>query len=371
MTPDEPPARTPDRPTGPTRLEAWAVDGIGEVEPGTDLAGMIADVLAADLRDGDVVLVTSKVVSKAEGRVHERDRERAIADETVRVVARRGPTLIVENRLGLVMAAAGVDASNVTAGHVVLLPVDPDASARTLRERLHDATDRNVAVIVTDTAGRAWRAGQTDIAIGVAGLDPLDDFTGTTDSYGNALAVTAPAVADELAATAELVTGKLGRRPVSVVRGHGHRVLPVGEHGPGADALLRPREQDMFALGAREAVVAAVRGRDADCFGTPAGPDEVLEALESAGLGGEVVGISVRVQLPSGRRTRGTGEGTTDERDQVVAAERARLIAHAHGWVPHSDTGAAPEAGPGAGPGGTRDAAGNTGDQVTLSPMAP
>ena len=167
------------------------------------------------------------------------------------------------------MAAAGVDASNVAAGHVVLLPEDPDASARAIRERVYDETGRNVAVLVTDTAGRAWRTGQTDLAIGVAGLEPLDDFAGRTDSYGNELAVTAPAVADELASLAELVTGKLGGRPVSVVRGLAERVLPAGEHGPGAVVLIRPREQDMFALGAREAVLAAVRGDQADCFGSP------------------------------------------------------------------------------------------------------
>jgi coenzyme F420-0:L-glutamate ligase/coenzyme F420-1:gamma-L-glutamate ligase len=312
------------------------------------------------------VLVTSKVVSKAEGRVAEADREQVVGDETVRVVARRGPTRIVENRLGLVMAAAGVDASNVTPGHVVLLPTDPDASARALRERLHAATGRNVAVIVTDTAGRAWRTGQTDIAIGVAGLDPLHDFSGTTDSYGNPLAVTAPAVADELAGTAELVTGKLGGRPVSVVRGSGTPVLPVGEHGPGSKALVRPREEDMFALGAREAVVAAVRGRDPDCFGRPAEPEEVLTALESAGLSATLVGISVRVQLPPARRTpvEGAEAAPPDVRDQVVAAERARLVAHAHGWRPHSDPGAQHAT-------HTTHTTDENWDHVTLSPIAP
>src|SRR3954462_13837 len=225
-----------------THLEAWPVEGIGGIERGTDLAAL---VVQAHVEDGDVVLLTSKVVSKAEGRVRAGDREEAIRDETVRVVARRGPTSIVENHLGLVMAAAGVDASNVEAGHVVLLPEDPDASARAIRERVHDQTLRNVAVLVTDTAGRAWRTGQTDLAVGVAGLWPLDDLAGSTDSYGNELAVTAPAVADELASLAELVTGKLGGRPVSVVRGLAERVLPPGEDGPGAVVLLRPRDQDM------------------------------------------------------------------------------------------------------------------------------
>ena len=148
------------------------------------------------------------------------------------------------------MAAAGVDASNVAPGTVVLLPEDPDATARSLRVRVHAETGRNVAVVVTDTAGRAWRAGQTDLAIGAAGIEPLDDHAGRTDPYGNPLAVTAPAVADELASVAELVTGKLAGRPVAVVRGIAARVLPAGEHGPGARALVRPRHADMFGLGA-------------------------------------------------------------------------------------------------------------------------
>jgi len=322
-------------------LEAWAVDGIGEIVEGTDLASLLDGV---DLRDGDVVLVTSKVVSKAEGRVRRGDREAAIRDETVRVVARRGPTSIVENHLGLVMAAAGVDASNVATGHVVLLPTDPDASARVLREGLQERSGRNVAVVLTDTAGRAWRTGQTDIAVGVAGIESLDDHAGRTDSYGNPLAVTAPAVADELASVAELVTGKLGGRPVSVVRGLADRVLPSGQHGPGARALIRPRDQDMFALGAREAVVAAVRGREPGSFGTPAAPEELVAALDSCGLAGTVEGVSVRVQLPE-----------SGARDQVVAAERVRLVAHAHGWRPHSDS-ATPD---------------DRGEHVTISPRSP
>jgi coenzyme F420-0:L-glutamate ligase/coenzyme F420-1:gamma-L-glutamate ligase len=304
-------------------LEAWAVDGIDEVTRDTDLGAVLVGL---DLRDGDVVLVTSKVVSKAEGRVREGDREEAIRAETVRVVARRGPTSIVENHLGLVMAAAGVDASNVSPGHVVLLPEDPDGTARTLRERVYDETGRNVAVVVTDTAGRAWRTGQTDLAVGVAGLEPLDDFVGRTDSYGNELAVTAPAVADELASVAELVTGKLGGRPVCVVRGIAERVLPPGTHGPGASALVRPREQDMFALGTREAVVAAVRGDHGDCFGSPASIGEMVAALEWCGFTAEPAGLSVHVTLPE------------DDRGRVAAVERVRLLAHAHGWLPHSDT---------------------------------
>ena len=284
------------------------------------------------------MLVTSKVVSKAEGRVRAGDREAAIREETVRVVARRGPTSIVENHLGLVMAAAGVDASNVTTGHVVLLPEDPDASARTIRERVYDETGRNVAVLVTDTAGRAWRTGQTDLAIGVAGLEPLDDFAGSIDSYGNELAVTAPAVADELASLGELVSGKLGGRPVSVVRGLAERVLPVGEHGPGARrADPSPRAGHVRARGPRGRV-AAVRGDQADSFGAPATPEEMLAALEWCGLPARVDGFSLHVTLPP------------DDRDQVAAVERVRLLAHAHGWRPQSDT---------------------LGDTVTVSPASP
>ncbi len=267
-----------------THLEAWSVAGIGEVTPQTDLATLVADL---DLRDGDVVLVTSKVVSKAEGRVRPGPREQWIGEETVRVLATRGSTAIVENRLGLVMAAAGVDSSNVPAGESVLLPQDPDASARDLRERVHAATGRNVAVVVTDTAGRAWRTGQTDLAVGVAGIDPLESFAGRRDDYGNELAVTAPAVADELAGVAELVSGKLGGRPVSVVRGLAERVLPPGGHGPGARSMVRPRDEDLFALGAREAVLAAVRGEQPDCFGSPASAEEVRAALVSCGLAAE------------------------------------------------------------------------------------
>ncbi|MBV9830342.1 MAG: coenzyme F420-0:L-glutamate ligase [Marmoricola sp.] len=306
-----------------TGYSVLPVTGVGEVRAGDDLAALLAG--ATDLRDGDVLVVTSKVVSKAEDRVVGGTKEDAVAAETARVVARRGGTSIVRHHLGLVMAAAGVDASNTAPGTVVLLPLDPDASARALRARLHEETGLNVAVLVTDTAGRAWRTGQTDLAIGCAGLDPLDDHAGRVDSYGNALAVTAPAVVDEVAGLAELVTGKLGGRPVSVVRGLGDRVLPAGTHGPGAASLVRARSEDMFALGAREAVLAAVRGTDHDCFGQPAPLEDAEEALRSCGLAAEPTGGSLRIALPD------------EQRDRVVAAERVRLVAHAIGWRPHSD----------------------------------
>ncbi|MBC7290741.1 MAG: coenzyme F420-0:L-glutamate ligase, partial [Actinotalea sp.] len=177
----------------PVRLEVWAPAGLGEVRPGDDLGVLVGDLLAADggLRDGDVVVVTSKVVSKAEGRVvRAADREDAITAETVRVVATRphpdgtGALRIVENRLGLVMAAAGVDASNTPDGTVLLLPEDPDASARRLRGALQRRFGVRLAVVLSDTAGRPWRAGLTDMAIGVAGLRPLLDLRGGVDAQG-------------------------------------------------------------------------------------------------------------------------------------------------------------------------------------------
>lgn len=245
-------------------LTAWGVPGIGEVRPGDDLAALLGDALAADaaarpstaLADGDVLVVTSKVVSKAEGRVVQaEDREAAITAETVRVVATRehpgGVTRIVENRLGLVMAAAGVDASNTDEGTVLLLPVDPDATARALRAALGERFGVTVGVVVSDTAGRPWRQGQTDIAIGAAGVRVLDDLRGSTDTHGRPLQVSMAAVADEIAAAAELVKGKATGRPVAVVRGLAHVV--TGEDGPGARVLVRTGPDDMFAEGTAEA----------------------------------------------------------------------------------------------------------------------
>jgi coenzyme F420-0:L-glutamate ligase/coenzyme F420-1:gamma-L-glutamate ligase len=218
---------------------------------------MLVAALAAEdfaLADGDVVVVTSKVVSKAEGRAVRVDREEAITAETVRVVARRGSTRIVETRHGLVLAAAGVDATGTEPGTVLLLPVDPDASARALRSRLLELAGVDVAVVVTDTMGRAWRTGQTDQAVGVAGLTPLDDLRGRDDGHGNVLEVTVAALADEVASAADLVKGKLGRRPFAVVRGLAART--TREDGPGAAALVRPADEDMFRLGARDVVPA-------------------------------------------------------------------------------------------------------------------
>ncbi|MFC5722194.1 coenzyme F420-0:L-glutamate ligase [Streptomyces gamaensis] len=252
---------TPDSPA----FTVWTLPGVPEVRPGDDLVKLVAAAATADgrpgLADGDILLVTSKIVSKAEGRVAAApDREAAIDAETVRVVARRGTLRIVENRLGLVMAAAGVDASNTPAGTVLLLPEDPDATARALRAGLRETLGVDVGVVVTDTFGRPWRNGLTDAAIGAAGVRVLDDLRGGTDAHGNALGATVVAVADELAAAGDLVKGKAGGLPVAVVRGLGH-LVGGADGGAGARALVREPGNDMFRLGTSEAVREAVRLR--------------------------------------------------------------------------------------------------------------
>jgi coenzyme F420-0:L-glutamate ligase/coenzyme F420-1:gamma-L-glutamate ligase len=244
-------------------LTIFAIPGIGEIAPGDDLGQLIATALlraidtgsAAPLEDGDILAVTSKIISKAEGRiVNAADREQAITDETVRVVATRdypgGVTRIVENRLGIVAAAAGVDASNTPEGTVLLLPVDPDASAARLRAALEDRFHVRIGIVVTDTLGRAWREGQTDAAIGGSGVRLIDDLRGTPDGHGRVLDVTAPAVGDEIAAAADLVKRKSSGLPVAVVRGLGHLLDP---DAPGARILNRAGATDMFRLGTAEA----------------------------------------------------------------------------------------------------------------------
>ena len=230
---------------------------------GADLATLLA-AADADLRDGDIVVVTSKIVSKSEGRVVDgADREDAIDAETVRVVSEwttpRSRTRIAETRHGFVLAAAGVDASNVESGRVVLLPLDPDGSARQIRRGLRERAGVDVGVVLTDTAGRPWREGVVDIAVGAAGVVVLDDLRGRRDAHGNELEVTVVAVADELAAATELVRTKLAGVPVAVVRGLSHLVSPAD--GPGAAALVRPPAEDRFLLGTPEAMRAAVSAR--------------------------------------------------------------------------------------------------------------
>lgn len=240
----------------PDAVTVFAIDGLPEIHPGDDLARMLGDALEGTLVDGDILVITSKIVSKAEGRIIEaKDREDAITAETRRLVASRshpgGVTRIVETRHGLVMAAAGVDASNVPDGTVALLPEDPDASALALATALRARLGIEIGVILSDTFGRPWRDGQTDVAIGAAGLHVVDDLRGSTDSQGRVLEVTVPAIADEVAAAADLVKGKAAGRPVAVVRGLGRYV--TGVDAPGARRLIRDAALDMFRLGSDEA----------------------------------------------------------------------------------------------------------------------
>ena len=239
------------------RVELLPVAGLPEFRPGDDLAAALAQA-APWLHDDDVVVVTSKVLSKCEGRMVDAPTDPELRDtlrrtlidaESVRVLARKGRTLITENALGLVQAAAGVDGSNVDSAELALLPVDPDGSARRLVQELRERLGVRVGVVITDTMGRAWRTGQTDVAIGAAGLTVLHGYAGEHDRHGNELIVTEIAVADEIAAAADLVKGKLTAVPVAVVRG-----LQLHDDGSSARTLVRAGEEDLFWLGTEEAI---------------------------------------------------------------------------------------------------------------------
>ncbi|ORX08586.1 coenzyme F420-0:L-glutamate ligase [Mycolicibacillus trivialis] len=272
-------------------LELLPVPGLPEFGPGDDLAAALADA-APWLRDGDIVVVTSKVVSKCEGRMvtaprdpEERDalRRTLIEQEAVRVLARKGRTLITENRIGLVQAAAGVDGSNVGAEELALLPTDPDGSAAGLRDRLRALLGVTVGVVITDTMGRAWRNGQIDVAIGAAGVPVLHGYAGASDRHGNELLVTEIAVADEIAAAADLVKGKLTGIPVAVLRG-----LAAADDGSTAQALIRRGTDDLFWLGTAEALElgrkqALLMRRSVRRFAATAVPEQLLtEAVADA-----------------------------------------------------------------------------------------
>ncbi|SNT34232.1 coenzyme F420-0:L-glutamate ligase [Rhodococcoides kyotonense] len=272
-------------------IEIVPVPGLPEFRPGDDLASAIARC-APWIRDGDVLVVTSKVFSKVEGRLvdapldpDERDaaRRKLVDQEAVRVVARKGRTLITENRLGIVQAASGIDGSNVDRAELALLPENPDASAAALRTALADSLGVTVGVVVTDTMGRAWRVGQTDVAIGAAGLAVVHAYAGAEDSQGNELVVTEVAVADEIAAAGDLVKGKLGSVPVAVVRG----LTPVAD-GSVARDLIRPGEEDLFWLGTAESIdkgrrEALLLRRSVRSFtDDPVDPDDIRAAVGDA-----------------------------------------------------------------------------------------
>lgn len=275
------------------RIEVVPITGLPEFRPGDDLSGAIATA-APWLRGGDVLVVTSKVVSKVEGRLvtvdadpEARDAQRRslVEAEAVRILARRGRTLITQNKLGIVQAASGVDASNVALDEVALLPENPDASASAIRDGIVRRLGVDVAVVVTDTMGRTWRVGQTDVAIGSAGLRVLHRYAGQVDAHGNELMVTEVAVADEVAAAADLVKGKTGGVPVAVVRGLAE--LSTVDGGTAAD-LVRPAEEDLFSLGTEEALAqgrreATLLRRSIRTFDPrPVDPEAIRRAVEVA-----------------------------------------------------------------------------------------
>jgi coenzyme F420-0:L-glutamate ligase/coenzyme F420-1:gamma-L-glutamate ligase len=230
-----------------TELRVFGVEGVGEVQPGDDLATAICDAITAQgerLVDRDVVVITHKVVSKEEGRVVEIVDEASyralVTDEAAAIIRRRGDLVIAKTRHGFICANAAVDRSNIARGWAVLLPTDPDRSAHRLRSRISRATGAAIAVVITDTFGRPWRRGLVDVAIGVSGLPSVLDLRGTTDTHGNLLEVTEIAIVDEIAAAADLVMGKATSIPAAVVRG----IDLVGD-GRATD-LVRPPEEDLF-----------------------------------------------------------------------------------------------------------------------------
>ncbi len=231
----------------PTPFTVFPITGIGDVSQGDDIAGMIVAAATEGgigFEDRDIVVVTHKIVSKAEGQTRELPDEetyrRLVEEESVRILRRRGDLVIAQTRHGFICANAAVDRSNVEQGYAVLLPVDPDRSAHRIRTLIERATNRSLGVIITDTFGRPWRRGLTDVAIGISGLPSILDLRGTTDAYGNVLAVTEVAVVDEIAGAADLVMGKATGVPVALVRG-----LNFPGNGRVAD-LIRPPSEDLF-----------------------------------------------------------------------------------------------------------------------------
>ncbi len=230
-----------------SRLELIGVEGIGEIQPGDALAPAILGALASSgesLRNGDVLVVTHKVISKAEGRIaeiaSEEEYRKLVEDEADSIIRRRGDLVITKTRHGFICANAGVDRSNTAEGTAVLLPIEPDRSAHRLRVEIERVLDVSIAVVVTDTFGRSWRRGLVDVAIGVSGLPAIVDLRGTTDAYGRILDVTEIAIVDEIAAAADLVMGKASQVPAAILRG-----LDLTGDGRATD-LVRPPEEDLF-----------------------------------------------------------------------------------------------------------------------------
>jgi coenzyme F420-0:L-glutamate ligase/coenzyme F420-1:gamma-L-glutamate ligase len=234
------------------RLMAWSVEGIGEIVPGQQLGDIIVEACSGEpngpLRDNDVLVVTQKIVSKAEGRLVEIDPDDPLShkilveQEAVRIVRRRGDLIITETKHGFVCANSGIDLSNVERGYAALLPLDSDRSARRIRDIVRAKMGVTVGVIISDTFGRPWRRGLTDVAIGVAGIAGVVDLRGTEDALGRVMQVTEVAVADELACTAELVMGKSTGVPVAVIRG----VDPAWLRDSSMAEIVRPPSEDLF-----------------------------------------------------------------------------------------------------------------------------
>ena len=234
------------------RLMAWSVEGIGEIVPGQQLGDIIADACSGEpngpLCDNDVLIVTQKIVSKAEGRLVPIDpddplsHKALVEEEAVRVVRRRGDLIITETKHGFVCANSGIDLSNVERGYAALLPLDSDRSARRIRDIIRAKLGVNVGVIVSDTFGRPWRKGLTDVAIGVAGIAGVLDLRGTEDALGRVMQVTEVAIADELASAGELVMGKSNGVPVAVIRG----ADPSWFRDSSMDEIVRPPSEDLF-----------------------------------------------------------------------------------------------------------------------------
>ena len=234
------------------RLTAWGVEGIGEIVPGMQLGDVIVDACRAEpngpLLDNDVLVVTQKIVSKAEGRLVEIDpddplsHKALVESEAVRIVRRRGDLIITETTHGFVCANSGIDLSNVQRGQAALLPIDSDRSARRIRDIVKAKLGVNVGVVISDTFGRPWRKGLTDVAIGVAGIAGVLDLRGTPDALGRTMQVTEVAIADELASAAELVMGKSNGVPVGIVRG----ADPSWFRESSMDEIVRPPVEDLF-----------------------------------------------------------------------------------------------------------------------------